>query len=78
MDFDEWMLTVAPGHKPSDDSVSLRILRKCWAAAQDAERDQMAAEVDSLRVHLEHQAWKKTAIELDEELRAMRESLTQS
>jgi len=39
MTFDEWMLTVAPGHKQSDDSVSLRILRKCWSAAMDAERE---------------------------------------
>ena len=38
MTFDEWMLTVAPKHKPTDDGVTLRILRACWEAAAAAER----------------------------------------
>lgn len=39
MDFDQWMLTVAPKHKPTDDGVTLRVLRQCWEAARAAERE---------------------------------------
>ena len=39
MTFDEWMLTVAPKHKPTDDGVTLRILCACWEAAAAAERE---------------------------------------
>ncbi len=39
MTFDDWMLTVAAGHKPTDDTVTLRILRACWKAARADERE---------------------------------------
>lgn len=38
MTFDEWMAGVAPAYKPTDDTVTLRILRQCWAESQAAER----------------------------------------
>ena len=48
MTFDEWMLTVAPAHKPSDDSVTLRVLRQCWNAAQGDERKRLLAELRTM------------------------------
>jgi len=49
MTFDEWMLTVAPKHKPTDDGVTLRILRACWEAAAAAERERIRALVQAVR-----------------------------
>lgn len=46
MTFDEWMLTIAPKHKPTDDGVTLRILRDCWRAAQMTERERAARVCD--------------------------------
>lgn len=46
MTFDEWMLTIAPKHKPTDDGVTLRILRDCWRAAQATERERAARVCD--------------------------------
>lgn len=50
MGFDEWMLTIAPAHKPSDDGVTLRILRACWLAAEASERERMQRVVYARRV----------------------------
>ena len=32
--FDEWMIEQNPKHCPTDDTVALRMLRKCWKDAQ--------------------------------------------
>lgn len=41
--FDDWMLTVTPTHKPSDDSVTLRVLRRCWDDSRALERQRCAS-----------------------------------
>lgn len=48
MDFDEWVLTINPRYKPTDDSPLTRYLRRTWAAATE----QQAAEVERLRAEL--------------------------
>ena len=48
MNFDEWMLTIAPRHKPTDDGVTLRILRECWRTAQVTERERCAGICDTV------------------------------
>lgn len=48
MTFDEWMRTHEPKHCDSDDSISLRLLRKCWNAATQAERERCAKVCEAL------------------------------
>ena len=42
MTFDDWMVGISERHKPSDDGITLRMLRACWAEAQAAERERCA------------------------------------
>ena len=42
MTFDDWMAGVAPAHRPTDDTVMLRILRQCWIEARADERERCA------------------------------------
>ena len=37
--FDRWMVSVQPGHKAGDDTLALRLLRRCWEASEAAERE---------------------------------------
>ena len=39
MTFDDWMVGISASHKPSDDGITLRMLRACWDGAQAAERE---------------------------------------
>ena len=66
MTFDKWMLTVAPTHKPSDDSVTLRILRRCWEASEAAERDRIGSALMKMheRDKGRHNYWRCAMIEL--------------
>ena len=48
MTFDEWMRSHEPKHCDSDDSMSLRLLRKCWDNAKQDEREQCAKVCDDI------------------------------
>jgi len=40
--FDAWMRSVNPRHQPTDDGMDTRLLRKCWEAAKEDSRLQIA------------------------------------
>lgn len=46
MTFNEWMRSHEPKHCDSDDSMSLRLLRKCWDNAKQDERERIASYFD--------------------------------
>jgi hypothetical protein len=45
MTFDDWMIGISAAHKTSDDGITLRMLRACWAEAQTAERERICAAI---------------------------------
>ena len=65
MTFDEWMLTKDKSYVPTDDSMSLRLLRECWFR-RDAEIVELVAALELLSKYIAYNGddWvQRTALE---------------
>lgn len=46
--FEAWMRDENPRHDPSDDTVALRLLRKCWTASRSQALEEAAKVCDHI------------------------------
>ena len=64
MTFDDWMRSERVTYKPTDDSVTDRLLRRCWDAAVAEERERLAAACWERRGHFASDAAARAFAEL--------------